>query len=158
MDVSVETGKEAMSNISAALNVAEMCFYRSGSHRIMCGCDFFQLQQRLTVSYDSPAPAFWQYSVHLFLQAGAPAQTLSSSKCLVRGSLPDEIGRRGQAAHRVPAVAGAEKQCECKPQAPTTLWGGCTRQPGLSPGGLDMGTWLWHSEDELVRGTWAFQV
>lgn len=113
MDVSVETGKEAMSKVSAALNVAEMCFCRFGSHRIMCGCDFFQLQQRLTISYDSPAPAFWHYSVHLFLQAGAPAQTLPSSKCLVRGSLPDEIGQRGQAAHRVPAVAGAEKQCEC---------------------------------------------
>lgn len=117
MDVSVETGKEAMSNISAALNVAEMCFYRSGSHRIMCGCDFFQLQQRLTVSYDSPAPAFWQYSVHLFLQAGASAQTLPSSKCLVRGSLPDEIGRRGQAAHRPCSSWGREA---VRVQAPGT--------------------------------------
>lgn len=164
MDVSLETGKEATSEISAALNVTFLVCW-----------DVFPLlwipQDRawlwlfpaaaaaITIPYDTPAPAFWHYSVHLFLQAGAPAQTLPSSKCSVRG---------GSARREQPERSGSSSR-------PCSTWGRETAQV-QAPGAhhtvgrlhlaawaeprraLRVGSWLWHSEDELVRGMWAFQV
>jgi len=137
VDVSVETRKEAMSRISTALYVVAFSICWDLSPLLWVPQDrswlwLFLTAAAITIPCDSPAPAFWHYFVHLFLQAGAPAQTLPSS--VTAGSLPGERGWRGQAAHRIPAVDRAEEQSECKPQEPTTLWGGCTRQPGLSPG------------------------
>lgn len=133
---------------------AGMHFHCPGSHRL------FPAAAATKIPYDSPAPAFWHYSAHLFPQAGAPAQMLPSSQCSVKGgALPGERGQRGQAVHHGPTGAGAEEQRPCKPQAPTMMQGGCTLQPGLSPRGFR--GWAAGSGTRRMSqsaGTWVVQV
>lgn len=61
----------------------------------------------------------WHCPVHLFLEVGAPAQSLLSPKSPVMQSLMGEGNQRGQTAPCGPAAPGAEKQHK-HPQAPTT--------------------------------------